>query len=641
MSEEEKSKIDRLKDALYSRKVKIKPSFVLDLHGHKTVVPEKWQEKEESPKTDDSEPRRSLSQKLFLAASVFFVLCLGVAFYVYFVGSNLISSNNIKVDILGPSAIKAGEVTALDFTVTNNNDTTLEIADLVIEFPQGTRSATDQITPLNHNRVPLGTIRPHETVRKTVSAVLYGEEGKSVTVPVSIQYHLPNSTSTFEKNLSYEGLVGSSPITVSVSALKEVNAEQDYTLKINVVSNSRSIERGIILTGEMPTGFDVVSVTPNPIVNQNGSITWNLGDIEAGGSRDLVIVGKVYGDKNEQRYFKFNAGVAGSTNPNVISASISKVTHTVDIKQPFIGVALLLDKKEADGYIARSGADITSQIVWQNNLSVPIYDMTIDAAVTGDIVNSDTIKSPVGFYDSNKGVVRWNKGYNKNLQSINPGQNGTEEFSMNLWPAGVPESASIINPEFTVDITVHAKRRLENGVPEDIVSTVQKKVKVASSARFVATALHSIGPIENTGDLPPHVGQKTTYTIVWAVTNTANKLSDAKVVATIPDYISWENVVTPSSENITYNPSQHQITWNLGDVGTGSSKGPMVRQVAFQIGLVPSASQTQTPPVLIDIANFSANDTFTLLKVTDQANALDTKISSDPSFNFGDEQVRQ
>ncbi len=640
MPEEDKSKIDRLKDALYSRKVKIKPSFVLDLHGHQPVVSEKWQEPKPGESPLESKPKVDLSKKIFWGAIGFFAICSAVAGYIFIVGGNLISANNIKVDVLGPSSISAGDETALDIAVTNNNDTTLEIADLILEYPTGTRSVEDGLSPLSYVRVALGNIAPNQTVRQRVSSILYGEEGKSVHIPMTLEYRLPNSTSVFQKDLAYDGVVGSSPLTVSVEALKEVNAGQDYTLTINITSNSKSVERNIILEGDLPQGFDIVDVSPKQLSSgTQRQISWNLGDIEAGGKRVVKITGKIYGDKNEERYFKFAVGVSASQNKNALSATITSVTKTVDIKQPFIGVALFFDKSEVENYVAYSGTEVPAFIRWVNNLGVPVYDATIDAVVTGDIVDHDSIDASNGFYDSNKKILRWNQSYEKNLATLAPGSTGGVEFSFDLKDA--LSGAVVTNPEFTVNITVHAKRKLESGVPEDIVSTVQKTIKVLTNANLTSQIVHTTGPIENSGNIPPKVGEKTTYTVIWAVTNTFNKLSGAVVTATLPDYVTWENVVSPTSENISYNPTSREITWLLGNVDSQTASSPTVRQVAFQIGLLPSVSQVGASPKVLNIANFKASDTFTGLTITGTNKALNTELPTDPEYHFGYAQVQK
>jgi hypothetical protein len=469
--------------------------------------------------------------------------------------------------------------------------------------------------------------------------ILYGEEGKDINIPMTIEYRLPNSTSVFEKEVSYGGKVGTAPLTVTVEALKEVNAQQDYTLKVSVTSNSSNIAQNIMLAGSLPKGFDIVSIDPEPFVKgaPGGAETlWNLGDIEPRGTRVVTIRGKMYGDKNERRYFKFDAGVPGTSNKVTLGAKIASVTHTVDIKQAFIGVSLLFNKaEEADNYVADSGTEISSTIRWQNNLSVPIYDVTIDATVKGAIVDSDSIKASTGFYDSNKGVVRWNSSYDKSLQSLSPGQNGGVDLAFNLLRASEVAGLSG-NPDFTINITVHGKRRLETGVPEDIISTVQKTVKVSSATHLTEQIVHTTGPIENQGDIPPQVGKKTTYTVIWAITNTFNKLSDGKVVANLPDYITWENITSPSTESISYNPTSREVTWRPGIIEGGTGAQPVVRQVAFQIGFVPSISQVSTAPITVNIANFTGNDTFTGLSTKDSGKALTTELGTDPGYHFGD-----
>jgi preprotein translocase subunit SecG len=217
MSEEDKSKIAHLRDVLYSRKIKIKPTFVLDLHGHKSSVTDKWQEQIETNTSEVPQtPRRNISRTLFWLAVAFFTVSLGIASFVYQSGSNLISPNNIKIEVVGPNAIKAGEKTSLDIAVTNNNRTTLEFADLLINYPKGTRDPNDKLSALTHARVAFGDVLPGETVRRTVNSMLYGEIGKPITIGMSLEYRLPNSTSVFNKDITYEALVGSAPLTVSV-----------------------------------------------------------------------------------------------------------------------------------------------------------------------------------------------------------------------------------------------------------------------------------------------------------------------------------------------------------------------------------------------------------------------------------------
>lgn len=632
MLEDDKSKIDKLRDVLYSRKIKIKPSFVLDLHGHQSNVLDKWSKPTESELPKVEKDSIGISKKFLWLAVVFFVISLLTAGYVFLVGGNVISPKNIKIDIVGPASIKAGEETIFDVAITNNNDTTLEIADLLLEYPVGTRSATDKLTSLPHDRISFGDIGPHTTVHKTIKVVLYGEESKSVHIDMTLEYRIPNSMSVFNKDVAYDGIIGSSPLTVSIDALKEVNANQNYTIIITVTSNSLEVSKDIILAGTLPFGYDTVSFSPNPIPK---TTVWNLGDIEPNGKRTITIKGKMYGDHNEERYFKFVAGIKDSKKPNTVGAVIAGVTQAVTIKEPFIGLALAFDRQNVDSYIAESGSNIGAVITLSNNLDVQVYDVSIEASVTGPIVDKKSIKTDDGFYDSNTGIIRWNKSYDKNLATILSKNGGILKFSFDTLKPFTDQSLLITNPQIITDITVHAKRRLESGVPEDIISTIRKTIKISSSANLTSEIVHSVGPIENEGTAPPTVGQKTTYTVIWAVTNTFNELKDGQVKAILPDYVSWTNIISPGSEQVTYNPDSREITWNIGTVANQSGSKPTVRKVAFQVAFTPSLSQLKNTPDLLGVANFKASDTFTGVIISDSNDALDTQIQSDPGYING------
>ena len=58
-------------------------------------------------------------------------------------GGNSISSDNIEIGLSGPVSIGAGEVLSLEIDVLNKNSVDLETADLLVEYPDGSRSAVD------------------------------------------------------------------------------------------------------------------------------------------------------------------------------------------------------------------------------------------------------------------------------------------------------------------------------------------------------------------------------------------------------------------------------------------------------------------------------------------------------------------
>jgi hypothetical protein len=117
MENDDKDKIDRLRDMLYS------PNSPDKINAHRRKLDEKefavqedWQgEKEDGEKEAlDSSPllahKKRGSMKLLIFFSLFFFLiCAGIAGYVYFSGLNDVSTNKVDITFNAPTSAPAGE----------------------------------------------------------------------------------------------------------------------------------------------------------------------------------------------------------------------------------------------------------------------------------------------------------------------------------------------------------------------------------------------------------------------------------------------------------------------------------------------------------------------------------------------------
>ena len=108
--------------------------------------------------------------------------------------------------------------------------------------------------------------------------------------------------------------------------------------------------------------------------------------------------------------------------------------------------------------------------------------------------------------------------------------------------------------------------------------------------------------------MPPKAEKETTYTVIWTVTNTSNKVKNAKVSAILPIYTKWLSKTAPDSEHISYNLQNSEIIWDLGDVPAGAGIDSPAREVAFQISFLPSVSQIGSTPVILSGAVLTGTD---------------------------------
>ena len=179
-SDHEKEKIERLRRAMYSRSLSgmLHERPRREMHESERIVGDDWSEPETGVQSTIVASRFiGTTRKLlwwFLGFSVLFFI-LAVGFFAYYFtlggGSFAASPSNVDIVISGPSQISGGEVTKLQVVVTNRNKAALELADLVINYPAGTRSPTDYTTDFPTQRISLGSIEPGGSRQGTVSAV--------------------------------------------------------------------------------------------------------------------------------------------------------------------------------------------------------------------------------------------------------------------------------------------------------------------------------------------------------------------------------------------------------------------------------------------------------------------------------------
>lgn len=125
------------------------------------------------------------------------------------------------------------------------------------------------------------------------------------------------------------------------------------------------------------------------------------------------------------------------------------------------------------------------------------------------------------------------------------------------------------------------------------------------------------------------------------MTNTSNDVNNAKVTASLPAYVTWLGVVSPQSEDLTYNPVGGEIVWNIGDVKAREGISSSPKQVSFQVSLLPSLSQLNAKPSLVKNIVLTGEDDFTGTLINSSYRDITTRISTDPMYSLSNIKVVQ
>lgn len=640
-----KTRLQKLQEQIYQRgwKHKSVDGVRSQYHARENEVAHEWERKESASRraeaaTAEAGSTLNLMWKILVGSVVFFFVALGIAAYFFLSGGNIVSSENVDIDVRGPVGVAGGDELSLQVSITNNNTTALEFSDLLIEYPQGAQNPEDLSQELPRFRKSLGVINPGETVNTIVRSVLFGEAGTKKDIGITLEYRVEGSGAIFVKEAEYTVGISSSPIALSVDTLKEVNANQRMEVKAHVVSNAEEVIKDVAVRIDYPFGFEPQTADPEPSV---GAHVWELGDIKPDESRTITVSGTMRAQDEEEKIFSVYVGTQDAQDSRKIATVYSSSFSEVLVRRPFFGVSVSLDGAQSREPVIASNTRVNGVLTWANNTSSKIADGIIRMTLQGSTLDEFEVQASNGFYDSTTNTITWNKTQEDELAEIAPGESGRLQFNFKTLPLFSEEASDARNPVLSLVVDAQGRRVSEEGAMEDIRSVLERVVKVYSDFSLSARAVHFTGPFENTGPMPPRVEQKTDYTVIWTVTNSSNDVVDGKVEARLPGYMLWVGAVDPANAALTFNPNTRTITWNIGDVqaGTGSVFSP--EEVAFQVALVPSTSQLSTTPVILDDITIVGEDTFTNTIIKRTHSRLTTRLVTDPQYQGDQGQVKE
>ena len=577
--------------------------------------------------------KMSFFTKLFIGSAIFCIIAVGAGAYIFFNGGNFISGDNIDIKMSGPISVAGGTPVSIAITVTNNNSVALRTADLTIHFPAGATDPNDTTSSLEDIHQTIGDLVPGASVTKNVQAVIFGEENLQKKVTATVTYGIAGSSSVFTKENSYDVLINSSPIVLNVSALKEVTSGQPFDLTVSIKSNSANTLKNLIMRGTYPFGFNFQSASLPPALGDNS--VWNIGDMQPGVTKTIIIHGALSGEDSDLRAFHFAVGAKNVSNPTTIGTSFMESEYDLTIKKPSVSIAMTIDSDSSSAdHVGQFGKAMTVNVKWVNNLQETLSNVVITAHLDGSAYDKNQVNAYSGFFRSATNDMLWNQQTNSELATVAAGASGQLSFGI------VPSRSSfgskqVTNPVINISAKVVGDRP---GSPNFALNTggVGRAIKITSDVSLSGRVVRSTGPFQNSGPIPPVAEQKTTYTVIWSVDNTSNTVGNAVVTASLPPYVSWANMVSPSSEDITFDKNAGTITWNIGNVNTYTSGTFARREVAFQVTFQPSVDQVNQSPILINQAVLTAIDNWTKSTLQSTQGYLTTSYSTDPVFKYGD-----
>lgn len=632
MAEDIKSKISELEKGLYSKDFESHP--IEDTLVRKEAVPAPvWGSVSEDEKVFiENKARKHRIMKKFVQISIgFFIISSMIAGYIWWKGANIVSGDNIGIDISAPLAITGGDPFDTKFTITNDNKVSIDEANLLVEYPSGFYSAADN-SELPRTSKSLGAIVPGQSVVVNINTLLYGEDNTNKEVVVTLEYRMAGSNAILKKTKNYLIKIGSSPVNVTMQVQKEVSSGQEIELVVDVTSNSRDVMSGLLVSADYPPGFTFETATPAPTYNNNA---WTIPSLSPQEKQTIRIKGIIEGQEGEEKAIKISIGKQSSADERLIGVVYNSTTESSSIQKPVIAVSIAVNGSKESESAVPSGRGVNVEVSWKNNNPTKVTDATIEVKLKGGVLDRYSLfASNGGFYRSVDNTVVWDKNTNSSLASLDPSATGGVSFSFSPISLGLDATRLVKNPQIIFEVSVKARRVSASSAPEDITTFVSRTVKFETDLRITAHSLYFSGPFANTGSVPPRADKETTYAVTLHAQNSSNSVSNTLVKTMLPIYVKWLGVVSPDGEDISYNESTREVSWNAGRIPSGGS-----RDGAFQISLLPSVNQIGSTPALTGDILLTATDDFTNTVVTDKNIPVTTFLTTDPQFTPSDASV--
>jgi hypothetical protein len=403
---------------------------------------------------------------------------------------------------------------------------------------------------------------------------------------------------------------------VSVNTLPEVASGSPFSFTIIVHSSATVPLNNVVLAAAFPLGFSVAS-SSLPLNNSS----FLLGTLLPNASKTITLTGTLPGQNEEQLDFRFTIGTAATAQDQTLAVTYMTQDALVTIASPFITTTVALNGDTSANAVLTPGNNQNVTVSYSNTLSSSVENATISVAISGSAVDYNSIKTTSGFYRSIDHTVVFSRDTDPTLATLAPGASGIGTFTFAVL------APTLLPPSPAVTFTVSASGTPAGGtsVIEVMNASATKIAKVLTTVILSSSALHSSGPLGNSGPIPPRANQATTYTIVWGVRNEGSAVAGGVVSALLPSYVSYTGITDGSG--FSYDQGSRTVSWNVGDLGQDASA-----HADFQVSFIPSTSQSGTSPQLVGSASFSGYDRFAGAQVSAAAIPVTTETTGDPGY---------
>lgn len=574
-------------------------------------------------------PHQTFLRTVVIAAVVVLLALVGFIGYTIF-----FASSGVQFEILSAEGVSAGDPTTFTVRIVNRSNVKFTEGVLTLTFPEGTlapEGVSDSFGPV-HEKIDIPDIPAGGDFQREIRMRLIGTRDESKTITGLYVYRPEGIESKLTRRAERAVKIIRVPVVVTIETPERVSSGQDLVIAVSVDSELATVLPDMTLGIDFPAGFHVVSSDLPPGEDPS---RWLLGELAPGTSEKITVHGTLTGEPEAVQAFHVRLGRFRRETQQWFL--LTEATAGPTIASPFLFVRTTLGGLREGTVQPRSRLE--GSVFFKNNLRDKIENVTVTMTFPEQLIDLGTVQATNGFYDVTRRILTWNPASEARLRELDPGEEGTLDFS--LTTKGALPIQRFSDKNFSLPVTTIIDSASPPPAYRGVSLVYQDRIefKFASNFTLTARAAYYDSPVLNSGPLPPQVRKATTYSISLGLSSGANDFKDVDVTALLPGGVEWRGVVANDLGTINLNPASQEITWHIPTLtaATGILR-PSVSAV-FQIALTPAENQVNTSPVILKSISVSGRDAFTDSVANATAADLTTELRADSRSASGEWRV--
>ena len=558
--------------------------------------------------------------KIYVWASLIGIIILAVL-AIFAFRPNKTEQKPAKVDLKidAPETVPSGGEQVYKVKIANQDSVKLVNVELELTYPDGVEyiDSTPKASTLSGTTFPVPDLSPGQNVAVIIKTTVQGEINAEKKVGFILHYKFANFNSEFVSETTHTVRLVASDVILELSGPESTDNAQVVTYVLKYKNNSDETVENARIEIEYPENFKFADSEPQPNLSKN---IWNIGSLNSNQSATITFRGSfASAGTGQSQTFTANFSVLDERGQFFTQSTTSFTTN--------IGSLPLSVSQEitsgASNNIAKPGETLIYKVTYRNNTSVPARGSQIAVTLDSNALDLSSIRAEGA--QINNSTISWNASSEPNLETLNPNESGTVNFSVKIKNPPVKDTSK--------NIEVKSSVKIKSDEYSEFFPGNNLAIKISTLAS-IETSLEHVG-----GALPPRVGESSTYRLNISLRNGTNDLRDGTLTAFIPVTSGGVDVasIQPAKEIslVSFDQSTGKLTWKVGALPAHTGDFSPLRKMSIQVRIIPSGSQAGSQPELLKTVSFTATDSFTEQTVNLTGSSLNTGHLQDGGFSNG------